>query len=709
MKKLAIIGSCGYVGNICYSHLTSFDNIDVTCYDIAPVNIFPPHEQVKSSEISVQDIHKYDIILYVAGIHTQTCESTSYETVFDVNVNEPLRIVKCLKDNQLFIYASTAAVYSNTSGKVCSETEIIDVEHLTAYEKSMLEREIAILSENKNTIGLRMGSVIGISNNMRLDSLYSGVYKQVFLDPVITIWNVNAHRSILWYKDLINSISKIIAKTDEIRGSFIYNISSFNTTVYDVAMYASSVSTHRKNIIIDDSNNNIRGFKTDSSKFCDKFDYKMLGNIENVHADFISNKNMFIELINKQCCTICGKTLKSILNLGQQPLANDLKTIPQETCKYPLELYRCSNCTHTQIGYFVDKSTLFSNYIYESGTSMTSKRYFSDFAESYSNKINQTGRNVLEIACNDGSQLDEFRKRGWNTYGIDPAENLIQKAKSKKHIVICDFWGKMERPFKDVQFDLIVAQNVLAHVTTPIEFVKQCVDSMNDNTLLVIQTSQSNMYFNGEFDTVYHEHISFFTIKSMQYLATRCGCTLINVYKTHIHGTSYVFELQKGIRDVRLSLLGEEIQRGLYTESNYEKFKQSAILTKGLAISILSTYKNNGYTIIGYGAAAKGNVFLNYISDSYPGGILPDYIIDESPLKLNKYTPCTNIPIRSINVLNTLNNAKICVIVLAWNFLTEIEGKISVYVKKNNLLISLELLVFFPEIRVSKLKDNLTV
>ena len=706
MKRIAIIGSCGYVGNICYSYLTSNNDIDVTCYDIAPTDVFPPHRQLKSSAISVEDIRMYDVILYFAGIHTEACDSISYDTVFDINVNEPCHIVKHLTEKQLFIYASTAAVYSDTMDRLSSETTHINIESLTKYERSMVERELAISSKNKKSIGLRMGSVISISNNMRLDSLYSGIYKQLLLDANVRIWNKNAQRSILWHKDLTAAISKIIDSSTTICGSSVYNLTSFNTTVYDVAKYA--VSFNNKEIVEMGSSIS-RGFKIDISKFCDTFDYTVSGNIEIIHSAFILNKNTFIELINKQCCVVCGKTLSRILNLGEQPLANDLRTTPQATCKYPLELYRCYKCNHTQIGHFVDKATLFSNYLYESGTSLTSKLYFADFAERYSARTTKKERNILEIACNDGSQLNEFKAQGWNTYGVDPAENLTSTAKLNDHNVLCDYWGSMKTPFQSVKFDLIVAQNVLAHVTTPVAFVRQCVECMNDDTLLVIQTSQSNMYFNGEFDTIYHEHISFFTIKSMQYLAKLCGCTLVNVYKTPIHGTSYVFELKKGIHtDIKLPLLDEENRRGLYNETIYQRFKESASLTKSIASSLITTYKSNNYRIIGYGAAAKGNVFLNYLSDSSPhSNILPECIIDESSLKLNKYTPCTHIPIKSINTLNSLNNTKLCIIVTAWNFISEIEKKIVSHIEKSNLHMRVELLVFFPDLHIVRLKDTL--
>jgi hypothetical protein len=566
----------------------------------------------------------------------------------------------------------------------------------------MLARENAIQSLNKKTIGLRLGSIVGISNNMRIDSLYTGLYKQAFVDTEICVWSENAERSILWYKDILNCFEILVKNSDHIISKDIYNISSFNTTVGTVAKTISDF--FKKPIKLQSGFRNERGFKIDCSKFCDRFSYTMIGTSSIIHSHFLQNRLTFIELINKQVCLICNSALHLVLNLGEQPLANDLRNTPQNTCKYPLELYRCISCNHTQIGFFVDKSTLFKNYLYESGVSRTSKQHFSDFAEIYSTKVKNSSRKVLEIASNDGSQLDEFKIRGWETYGVDPAENIVSKSINRSHNIICDFWGNSNSTiFKDVIFDLIIAQNVLAHVTNPVEFIRECVLHMDSETMLVIQTSQSNMYFNGEFDTIYHEHISFFSIKSMQHLAKRCGIFLINAYKADIHGTSYIFELKKNCTsEIDIDLLKTEESLGLYDNNLYSKFSRSTLLTKSIALSIFKTYKDSGYSIIGYGAAAKGNVFLNYISNSTPLDLLPEVIIDESVLKIDMYCPCINIPIKDISILKKYTLKKVCIIILAWNFSKEIHGKIKSYIKNNNIDIDFDMIMFFPNLSIFK-------
>ena len=404
-------------------------------------------------------------------------------------------------------------------------------------------------------------------------------------------------------------------------------------------------------------------------------------------------------------CIICNNLLVPIIDLGKQPLANNLLSSKKDTISYPLVLTRCETCNHIQLDYSIDKNILFNNYNYESGISNTGLKYFEDFAEKYNNLIPILNRkkNVLDIACNDGSQLDAFLRKGWNTFGIDPAANIVENTIKKGHYVECKFWDDtVSNTIKNTKFDLIIAQNVFAHVKDPINFLKLCTQIMSDDTYLVIQTSQANMIFNNEFDTIYHEHISFFTIKSMIKAVELVGCYLLNVYKVDIHGTSYIFEIKKGNRYNKLPLLEYEINNDLYEKYTYINYSISIKYIKNTVLDILNEYYNNGYNIIGFGAAAKGNVFLNYIFDSTPNILCPKYIIDESKLKIKKYTPGTLILIEDISILQSYKKQNVLIIILAWNFSNEIINKIQEYI--TNIDITCTCIQFFPKIKTTILK-----
>jgi len=393
----------------------------------------------------------------------------------------------------------------------------------------------------------------------------------------------------------------------------------------------------------------------------------------------------------KTDCICCGSdSLKELLNLNDQPLANSYHNNSTELKKFPLKLNLCTNCYHLQLSHIVNPDIMFKDYLYVSGTTKTLRDYFDWFAE-YVSKQSEIG-NVLDIACNDGSQLDSFKKLGWDTTGVDPAENLFELS-SKNHKVICDYF-KGKSQFNN-KFDVITAQNVFAHNENALKFLNDCSDILDDDGRVYIQTSQSELVVSNQFDTVYHEHISFFNINSMNELAKRSNLKLVDVFKTPIHGISYIFVFKKKINDFEQqwvdNLIGIEKERGLYKIQTYEHYKnnvENIIRDYG---KIINNYSKLGYEIIGYGAAAKGMTFLNYAN------VYPDVIIDDNPLKQGLYTPGGNTPIKSIEYIKDLSeNKKVLFVPLAWNFYKEIRNRIkSVRNNKND-----KFLIYFPNVRI---------
>ena len=226
-----------------------------------------------------------------------------------------------------------------------------------------------------------------------------------------------------------------------------------------------------------------------------------------------------------------------------------------------------------------------------------------------------------------------------------------------------------------------------------IEGVKSCIDRgvdiieidvhktkdghfilMHDESVLFIQTSQANMVINNEFDTIYHEHLSFFNTNSMKVLVEKCGLFLSNVFKTDIHGTSYVFVITKNslssCPEVE-KMLNFEKENGLFNILTYPQYALKCYTSTFELKNKLEELKKEDYLIIGYGAAAKGNTLLNF------GKIDLDFIIDDNPLKQNLYTPGRNIKIVSSDFLLTIDkNKKVAFIPLAWNFYDEIKKRI---------------------------------
>lgn len=373
---------------------------------------------------------------------------------------------------------------------------------------------------------------------------------------------------------------------------------------------------------------------------------------------------------NTQCLACGSNNLTPSLDLGMQPLANNLTTEPTDQDRYPLRVNLCKDCYHLQLSHTVDPKVIYSNYLYVAGTSQTLKDYSDWFAGYVSETMTIDTNNVLDIGCNDGTQLNFFKNRGFNTFGIDPAEN-IHSTSSENHTVICDFFGPHIADKFDIFLDAITAQNVFAHNPNPIEFLETCKKLMSPHTKLYVQTSQADMVLNNEFDTIYHEHVNFFNINSMNELAKRAGINLIDVIKTPIHGNSYVFVLS--LTETRPYHIQNLIamEQKLNKLDTYIQWEENVKSNMSNLKATIQQYKDEGFKIVGYGAAAKGNTLLNYIDTKL------DLIIDDSPLKQNLYAPGTNSPIKSINTLSDFTkDEKILFIPLAWNFFAEISNRI---------------------------------
>jgi len=363
-------------------------------------------------------------------------------------------------------------------------------------------------------------------------------------------------------------------------------------------------------------------------------------------------------------CLACGSSdIIPCLNLGDQPMANDFKSSPDcEEVAYPLAVVLCKNCCHLQLDYFLEPYLMFKHYLYVSGTSNTYKKYLKWFAK-FTGAL--PGQRVLDIGCNDGTQLNAFKEIGCDTWGIDPAENLYPIS-SKNHNVKLGYFGATYSP--EVKYHVINAQNVFAHQRDPLGFLVKCKEILEDDGKIYIQTSQADMVINGEFDTIYHEHINFFNAYSFQCLAKRAGLVLIGLEKTDIHGTSYMFILSKD--DVIDRRVEKEIYiektKGLRSVDTYMKWAGDCML---IAQKVTNDLK--GKRVIAYGAAAKGNTFLNFVK------LKPEVIIDDSPLKQGTYSPGMKVPVVPRSWIDSIpKNEAVTFFPLAWNFFEEIKANI---------------------------------
>ena len=366
-------------------------------------------------------------------------------------------------------------------------------------------------------------------------------------------------------------------------------------------------------------------------------------------------------------CVACGgSNLIQFLDLAKQPLANNYHDGSGAGDSYQLGLNLCTDCYHTQLPVSVDPKAMFDHYLYVTGTSQTLRDYCDWFAEFVDAREDIDHGNILDIACNDGTQLDSFRKLGWKTFGVDPAKNLFDIALEKGHMVRNAYW-----PISYPQMDVITAQNVCAHTPKPLEFLEGVKTSLTPNGTAYIQTSQSQMYQRNEFDTTYHEHISFFSANSMKTLAERAGLVLTDIEITPIHGDSYVFILKHQGAEVMDSVqetIDKEDKEGRHNHNFYQMFGMNARKIVDQLKDLVTRCQKEGTPVVGYGAAAKGMTVLN------ANDIQLDWIVDDNELKQGLLTPGTNIPIKDRSSLDI--DEHIVVIPLAWNFFNEIKSNV---------------------------------
>lgn len=399
-------------------------------------------------------------------------------------------------------------------------------------------------------------------------------------------------------------------------------------------------------------------------------------------------------------CRVCGSDkLMEVLDLNEQPLANSYHNGEEEQDFFPLKLNTCTRCFHSQLSVVVNPDLMFKDYLYVSGTSETLDQYFEEFVDMCDEYVGietppQRSLRVLDIACNDGTQLDKFKERGWETFGVDPAENLFDLS-SRNHEVKCAYWNEEVALSFGHKFDLIVAQNVFAHVDDVHQFLRSCARVLETEGAIVIQTSQANMILDGQFDTIYHEHLSFFSTRSMSVCADQNSFKVYDVKKVAVHGGSYVFVLKfrslHGTPDNVFWMSLQEDRAGVYREETYKEYALKCKKVVNDFKQKIEEFRDNGFKVIGYGAAAKGNTFLNFANISL------DYIVDDNELKQGLLTPGKNIPIVSSDVLRQEDPNKTVVVPLAWNFFEEIKTKVQALSEENFTFIK-----YFPEMEVVK-------
>ncbi len=372
-----------------------------------------------------------------------------------------------------------------------------------------------------------------------------------------------------------------------------------------------------------------------------------------------------------------------ILDLGEQPPSNSFLNVNElnsPESKFPLRLFWCKDCYLVQLLDIVDKEYLFKNYFYMTSASKPIVEHFKKYAQDVYKEFLQKENDsfVVEIGSNDGSLLSEFKKLGTQILGIEPATNLSNLANQSNVTTKNTFFSSevSKDIVKSRNASVVVANNVIAHIENLQDLMYGIKILIGNNGVFIFEVPYLvDLIKNLEFDTIYHEHLSYFSILPLLKLVEQFGLEIFDIRKQLVHGgTLRIFVSKKNnfkVSDSIDNFINSEYEMGLNKNSIYDIFSANVKNLKIQLKELLIELKKEKKSLFGYGASAKGNVLLNYCEID---NTVLDFIIDTTPTKQGKYTPGTHIPIYSPKKILDKGDNDIALL-LAWNYESQIIEK----------------------------------
>ena len=385
---------------------------------------------------------------------------------------------------------------------------------------------------------------------------------------------------------------------------------------------------------------------------------------------------------------MCGSSrLYRFLDLGFTPPADQFRRkdqLREADVYYPLQVNSCEDCGLAQLSYVVSPEVLYRNdYPYESSTTRTGRQHWADFAASVVKRFDLGPKNLaVDIGSNVGVLLAAFKSHGVCIHGVDPAANIVLIAQRNGIDTDCEFFNA-ETAQRIVQkkgrASVITATNVFAHVDDLNAFMHSVKCLLDENGVFIFEAPYFvNLLKKNEYDTIYHEHLSYFSVKPLIPFFEKHGLEVFDIEESDIHGGSFrVFVGRRGQRTVTEKvgeLLRAESDMGIYNRATLDKFAASVKNNKRELVWLLQSLKHQGKRIAGISAPAKGMTLLNYCG--IDGDVL-EFITEKSALKIGRHTPGAHIPV--VSDAELLDTQPDYALLLAWNFADEIMKNLDEY------------------------------
>jgi SAM-dependent methyltransferase len=379
--------------------------------------------------------------------------------------------------------------------------------------------------------------------------------------------------------------------------------------------------------------------------------------------------------VTRETCRICGGTeLWTFLDLGTTPLANAFiapERVRESEPAYPLAVARCASCGEVQLTVVVRPDVLFAHYLYASSASAPLLTHFDTYAADVAERFAPRGSLVVELGSNDGVLLRPLKSRGLIAVGVEPATNLADVANAAGLTTVNDFFS--EAVARDIRGSrgaakAVIANNVLAHIDDLGDVLRALDALLSDDGVVVAEVPYlGDLMERDEYDTIYHEHLSYFAIGPLSRLFERADMELFDVRHQPIHGGSIrIFAGRRGRHAATGDLArmrATEERAGLADPGTYRRFAERVRASRGALRELILGERGRGARVAALGATAKGNTLLNYCQ---LGPEEVEYVGDSTPVKQGLLTPGMHIPVVAEAKLK--EDRPNFILLLAWNY-----------------------------------------